>query len=156
MVEPRQNESRAVERLRAPQEPTAMVDWWGAEEVVPRPARLGGALRAPADTAKCVAEEDLRTLWIDRDDQGQRFKDWKVCSESAEERQADSTVAGPPSCLTVCNHMQHHGGNPKLWMHLWMKELVVSAKDRLYHEVSTLVEVPYQGGKYDQSMRTRG
>ena len=92
-------------------------------------------------------EEDLRTLWIDRDDQGQRFKEWKkVCSESGEERQADSPVAGPPSCLTVWKQMHHHGGNPKLWMHLWMKELGESGKDRLYHEVTTLVEILYQGG----------
>ena len=106
---------------------------------------------APAGTGESAGEEDLRTLWIDRDDQGQRFKEWKkVCSESSEERQADSPVAGPPSCLTVCKQMQHHGGNPKLWMHLWMKELGVSGKDRLYHEVTTLVEILYQGGTYDQ------
>ena len=75
-----------------------------------------------AGTGEEAVEEDLRTLWIDRDDQGQRFKEWKkVCSESSEERQADSPVAGPPSCLTVCKQVQHHGGNPKLWMHLWMK-----------------------------------
>ena len=106
---------------------------------------------APAGTGEEAVDEDLRTLWIDRDDQGQRFKEWKkVCSESSEERQAVSPVAGPPSCLTVCKQMQHHGGNPKLWMHLWMKELGASGKDRLYHEVATLVEILYQGGTYDQ------
>ena len=31
-----------------------------------------------------------------------------------------------------------------------MKELGVSGKDRLYHEVTTLVEILYQGGTYDQ------
>ena len=65
---------------------------------------------APAGTGEEAVEEDLRTLWIDRNDQGQRYKEWKkVCSESSEERQADSPVAGPPSCLTVCKQMQHHG-----------------------------------------------
>ena len=59
-------------------------------------------------------------------------------------------MAGPPSCRTVYKQMQHHGGNPKLWMHLWMKEVDVSGKDRLYHEVTTLVEILYQGGTYDQ------
>ena len=106
---------------------------------------------APAGTGEEAVEEDLRTLWIDRDDQGQRFKEWKkVCLESSEERQADSPVAGPPSCLTLCKQVQHHGGNPKLWMHLWMKELGVSGKDRLFHEVTTLVEILHQGGTYDQ------
>ena len=215
---------RAAERLAAPQEPTMMIDWWGAEEAVPS-AWLGGAWRrlrekqvvqrpsgevgagddTPPDRerrsrrrpasvmpvsgvecegelwlagyelavkvdmgALCVQrgsrglhhvragqfvcvelvraretpagellrerldgaepgrredarapmsteEEDLRTLWIDRDDLGQRFKEWKkVCSESTEEGQADSSVAGPPSCLKVCTQMQHHGGSPKL------------------------------------------
>ena len=70
---------------------------------------------APADTAEEVVEEDLRTLWIDRDDQGHRFKELKnVCSESSEERQADSPVAGPLSCLVVRKQMQHHGGNPQV------------------------------------------
>ena len=56
---------------------------------------------APVGTGEEAVEEDLRTLWIDRDDQGQRFKEWKkVCSESSEERQADSPVARPPSCTT--------------------------------------------------------
>ena len=35
-------------------------------------------------------------------------------------------------------------------MHLWIKELGVSGKDRLYYEVTTLVEILYQGGTYDQ------
>ena len=65
-------------------------------------------------------------------------------------RQADSPVPGPPSCLTG-KQVQHHGGNPKLWMHLWMKVLGVSGKDRLYREATTtLVEILYQGGTYDQ------
>ena len=42
----------------------------------------------PASTAEEAVEEDVQTLWIVRDDQGQRFKEWrKVCSESSEERQ---------------------------------------------------------------------
>ena len=44
---------------------------------------------APAVTEEGAVEEDLRTLWIDRDDQGQGFKEWKkVCSESSDERQS--------------------------------------------------------------------
>ena len=39
---------------------------------------------------------------------------------------------------------------PQLWMHLWMKKFSVSGKDRLYHEVTALVETLYQGGTYDQ------
>ena len=88
------------------------------------PGRRGDALarmstkEAPAGTAEEVIKEGLRTLWIDRDG----------CSESTEERQVGSPVAGPPSCLTVCKQLQHHGGNPKLWMHLWMKEVGSAAR----------------------------
>ena len=40
---------------------------------------------APAGTGEESVEEDLRTLWIDRDDQGQRFKESKKgCFESSE------------------------------------------------------------------------
>ena len=59
----------------------------------------------------------------------------KWCSESSEERQVDSPVAGPPLCLAVCaGRCSTHRGNPMLWMHLWMKEFGVSGEDRLYHE----------------------
>ena len=50
-------------------------------------------------------------------------------------------------CARICNIIE---ANRKLWLHLWKKELGASAKDRVYHEVSTLVEVLNQGGKYDQ------
>ena len=81
----------------------------------------------PAGSAEEVFEEDLRTLWIDRDDQGQRFKEWKNLLREYRGTPGRQPGGGPPS--TVCKHMQHHGDNPKLWMNLWMKELGVSGKE---------------------------
>ena len=50
-------------------------------------------------------------------------------------------------CVNRCSTTEEP---PKLWMHLWVKKLGVSGKDRLYREVTTLVEILYQGGTYDQ------
>ena len=113
---------------------------------------------APAGTGEVAVEEDLRTHWMDRDDQGQRFKEWKkVCSESSEERQADSPLAGPLSCLTVCKQMQHHGGNLKLDSQNWETA-------RHYTGTSTVFDLaPHELRAYAtaaeaeiDSMRTRG
>ncbi len=59
-------------------------------------------------------EEDLRTCWIDYDESGVRYKEWrKVVLESSQENFRDAPIRGPPTCLAICRKMQDHGGNPK-------------------------------------------
>ena len=51
--------------------------------------------------AGVVAQEDARTLWLDYDCQGDRYKDWKiVCNESSEQLEGESPVrARVPVCI---------------------------------------------------------
>ena len=55
--------------------------------------------------------EDLRTLWVDYDDQGCRYKEWrKVCVECRDVRLTDSPAEGPPTVLQLMRHMGRHKG----------------------------------------------
>ena len=65
------------------------------------------------------------------------------------EYQPDFPISGSSSSIDVCKHMLRHGGNPKLWMQLWCQDKGITQRDRVYHEVSSLVEVIYQAGCYD-------
>ncbi len=95
--------------------------------------------------------EDLRTCWIDVDEAGIRYKEWrKVVLESTQESFRDSSLRGPSTCLEVCRKMQHHGGNPRLWFAEWARETNISKKDRAWHEVKTLIDTLYLAGTFDQ------
>ena len=97
------------------------------------------------------AAEDARTLWIDYDEQQERFKEWrKVCAESAVVQNRDYPLEGPVSCLSVIKHHLRHGGDPRLWLALWARERQVQHTDRAYHEMTTLIDALYYGGSYDQ------
>ncbi|CAK0824653.1 unnamed protein product, partial [Prorocentrum cordatum] len=119
----------------------------------------GGTATPPAEptAADVVAgpgeeqAEDLRTCWIDVDETGSRFKEWrKVVQESSQEVFSDSSLRGPPACLEVCRKMYRHGGTPKIWFQEWCKETGISRRDRADHEVQTLIERLYLAGTYGQ------
>ena len=91
-----------------------------------------------------------RTLAVEYDEQGARFKEWRVvCAESTLEYYPDFPVSGPCSAVDVCKHMLRHGGTPKLWLQQWRNDKGITQRDRVYHEVSALVEIVYQAGCYD-------
>ncbi|CAK0900961.1 unnamed protein product [Prorocentrum cordatum] len=119
----------------------------------------GGAAAPPggptvAAAAAGIGEEqaeDLRTCWIDVDETGSRFKEWrKVVQESTQEVFSDSSLRGPPACLEVCRKMYRRGGAPKIWSQEWCKETGISRRDRAYHEVQTLIERLCLAGTCDQ------
>ena len=93
---------------------------------------------------------DCRTLYVDYDTQGKRFKEWKqVCDESSTEVFSDFPISGPQAAVDMCKHFLRHGGSPKLWAQEWYREKQINGKDRTFHELSTLVEVIYVAGTYD-------
>ncbi|CAK0901765.1 unnamed protein product, partial [Prorocentrum cordatum] len=95
--------------------------------------------------------EDLRACWIDVDETGSRFKEWrKVVQESTQEVFSDSSLRGPPACPEVCRKMYRHGGTPEIWFQEWCEETGISRRDRAYHEVQTLIECLCLAGTYDQ------
>ena len=100
---------------------------------------------------EATGAEDVRTTWIDFDEEGKRFKDWRrVVADSKSHDFKDWPHEGPLSCLRVMTHMFRHGGTPKLWMQLWMKNKNIHENDRVAHEMRVLVECLEFGGGYDQ------
>ncbi|CAK0901058.1 unnamed protein product, partial [Prorocentrum cordatum] len=96
-------------------------------------------------------DADARTLWVDYDEQGERFKRWRdVVGESRQEHYPDAKVDGPPGALHMLKHMERHGGDPRLWLDLFIRMKGLGQNDRVVHELRTIVEALYQGGVYDQ------
>ncbi|CAK0856481.1 unnamed protein product, partial [Prorocentrum cordatum] len=109
------------------------------------------ALPAPAEPPGEERYADARTLWVDYDEQGERFKRWRdVVGESRQEHYPDAKVDGPPGALHMCKHMERHGGDPRLWLDLFIRMKGLGQGDRVVHELRTIVEALYQGGVYDQ------
>lgn len=95
--------------------------------------------------------EDVRTLWIDYDSHGRRYKDWrKVVEESSEKTFHDSPVDGPSSSLHLMRHWERHRGNPRLWLEGWCRNRGIHHHDRVYHELSVLLEMYFVAGTFDQ------
>ncbi|CAK0812763.1 unnamed protein product [Prorocentrum cordatum] len=90
------------------------------------PAEPAGTGAAAADSA---GQEDFRSCWIDVDETGARFEEWrKVVQESTQEVFSDSSLRGPPACLEVRRKMCRHGGAPKIWFQERRKETGISAR----------------------------
>ena len=97
------------------------------------------------------APEEVRTLWVDFDPRGERFKEWRqVCLESRTERWGDGHIEGPASLLHWMNQTARSGQNPKLWLAEFCRDRRIERSDRVFHELQNLVEVIYIGGTYDQ------
>lgn len=96
-------------------------------------------------------KEDARTLSVDYDEQGDRYKEWKrVVGELKEFNFSDWPHDGPLSMLHLCKHMMKNGGDPKLWLQVWARHKSVAETDRVMFELRTLIEIIYLGGVYDQ------
>ena len=96
-------------------------------------------------------EDDARTLMVEYDEQGERFKAFRdVCRECKEYGFADWPHEGPQTTLHVLKFMQKNGGSPKLWLQVWSRHKGVHEGDRVMHEMRALVDCLEQGGCYDQ------
>ncbi|CAK0895503.1 unnamed protein product, partial [Prorocentrum cordatum] len=95
--------------------------------------------------------DDLRACWIDYDDAGIRFKEWrKVLHEATQESLQTAGLKGPPVCLAICRKFFKRGGDPKAWFAEWAREVGIARKDRSWHEVECLIEALWQAGTFDQ------
>eukprot|EP00439_Symbiodinium_sp_Y106_P002946 s7121_g1.t1 len=62
-------------------------------------------------------DNEVRTLWVDTDEQGERFKRWRdVCQESYTPSYEQKPLDGPLTALHTMKHMERHGGDPRLWL----------------------------------------
>jgi len=114
----------------------------------------GGAAGSTTPTGKegdALAGDEVRTLWIDIDDHGERYKEWrKVVQESTVERWKDSPLQTPPSALQLAKYFERHGGDPRRWLQEWMRVKQIQSGDRICHELRTLIDAFHYGGSFDQ------
>ena len=95
-------------------------------------------------------EGDARTLYVDFDEEGHRYKSWRrVCQESKEYSFSDSPHEGPSTVLFLIKQMERNGGNPKLWLDLWCRARGIAENDRAKHELRCLCEALYHAGTVD-------
>ena len=129
----------------------------GVSEAVSIDKALGvGSLDEPEtqiteEKVKPSEVDDARTLWVEYDSQGERYRDWRrVVQDSSSSIFSDWPHQGPQSTLHMLKHCLKHGGEPRSWMQLWMKKHNVAEHDRTAHELRALIEIIYLGGSYDQ------
>lgn len=102
---------------------------------------------------KADDEEDgeVRTLWVDFDEHGERFKRWRdVVKESFTPVFPETPLEGPSTALHLIKHAERHGGDPRLWLQLWTRSKHIEQTDRAYHEMKVLCDALYYGGTFDQ------
>ena len=105
----------------------------------------------PEEPEKAEAPSDARTLYVDTDEQGVRFKEWRhVVSESQLYSYEDWPHEGPATVHHLLKHVGKYGGYPKLWLELWCRQKSIAEQDRVKHELRCPMEVLYLGGTFDQ------
>ena len=94
---------------------------------------------------------DIRTNWVDVDDHGKRHKPWRTAVfESTEHRFVDFPESGPQQALFFCKHVEETAGNMRAWLLEITRELRISRKDRIYHELKSLSDAVSYAGEYDR------
>ena len=106
------------------------------------------------DAEPADAPDDIRTLWVQRDEHGERFKTWRVVI--AECRQANFTGGwsryheGPPSTLSLFNNLVRQNEDTMVWLSNFFKEFAIGNKERTATEMRVLVRAIWLSGVYDQ------
>lgn len=118
-----------------------------------RPAVVKPPAAIPVED-KETAEEgsgDARTLCVDFDAQGTRYKEWRaVVQECAEYSYEDWPHSGPATVHHLLKHFQKYGGDPKQWLELWCRQKGIAEQDRVKHELRCLMGAFHHAGCYDQ------
>ena len=66
---------------------------------------------------------DARTLWIDTDEHGERYKRWRdVCKECFTPVFDEKPLEGPSTSLHLIKVTERQGGDPRLWLQGWMRQ----------------------------------
>ena len=98
------------------------------------------------------AVEDVRTLWVQYDDHGARHRRWREVVKDSKTMSGfdDWPFEGESSCLELCKHYERFGGDPKLWLQMWLRERNLEARERTSVEMTFLMDTLYYAGCYDQ------
>ncbi len=128
-------------------------------KMVPQPTLIA----APSDPILNVKEPspspdlgeedtgDARTLCVDYDEQGSRFKLWRsVVLESKDFSYADWPFEGPSTVMHLLKQMHRNGGDARLWLQLWARQKNIVDSDRVMHEMRCLTDILYHAATFDQ------
>lgn len=114
----------------------------------PQPLKAGDEV---AEDAAATSDQEVRTLWVDFDEHGDRYKRWRdVCKESFTPNFEQKPLEGPSAGLHLIKHAERHGGDPRLWLQLWLRNKHVETADRTYHEMKVLTDALFYAGTFDQ------
>ena len=106
---------------------------------------------AGRDKTDDSSQEEIRTLWVDFDEHGERFKRWRdVCKESYAPTLEDKPIDGPLTALHFIKHAERHGGDVRQWLQLWCRSKHIEVTDRVYHELKVLTDAIHYAGTHDQ------
>ena len=97
-------------------------------------------------------DDEVRTLSVDTDDQGERFKDWRtVVRESRSYSWGQVPVdLGPWTLLDLMKSMGRNGGDAQSWLVNWAHKKGIQETDRVMHELRCLIDTLYYAATYDQ------
>ena len=96
-------------------------------------------------------DEEVRTLWVDWDPQGERFKTWRdAVRESFVPNFDEKPLEGPLTALHTMKHMERHGGDARQWLLTWMRTKHIEQTDRVYHELKVLTDALWYAATFDQ------
>lgn len=107
-----------------------LVEVCDAGGVTPRAMPADTDLAGRFDAAPAADEwEDIRTCYVDFDEQHVRYKPWrKVFAEAVMDRSRDCPLAGASGILHLARRFEEAGGDPWLWYDIFCREKKVSKK----------------------------
>ncbi|CAK0820614.1 unnamed protein product, partial [Prorocentrum cordatum] len=112
----------------------------GAAEAAPMAAKLDDS-----------GGDDTRTLWVERGDQGDRFKEFrKAVSESVSYVWGHQRLEGGLTRLRTCKMMRRTSGSPRAWLEKFLRGKNFAPTDRVARELRPLVEALEEAGCIDQ------
>lgn len=104
----------------------------------PGAALLGAGVRKDKEE-EAEENSDARTLFVDFDEQGVRYKEWRrFVQESRDYSYTDWPHEGPSTVLHTVKHMYKFGGDPRQWLQLWARQKGIYETDRVMHELRCL------------------
>ena len=96
--------------------------------------------------------DDCRTLAIDYDEHGERFKRWRSFSREAKFHKFEDWPFEDSNSqmLFLIKHWDRHGEDGQVWLDIWLIDRGVCAQERTGIEMKTLVTTLHLAGTYDQ------
>ena len=134
-------------------------------EVAPALVRAAEAVGTKPGEAEAEEEkgdgeydgDDARTLWVStvpdaqQHDGHYRFKTWQAaCEESYQEGYPARALTGKPEALHVCRKFLLDHNRPTLWLASFAQRKNLDEDNKVYHELSVLVDIIQKAGEYDQ------